>query len=476
MILQGFIGPSYGGSSPNVAVETLFNWYTQRVEAAEPQQVVYYPRPGLRVAYTLADFPLRALFSQDGRCFAVSGQSFYELFADGTSTLRSAILASSSTPATVNSNGTAGHQLYITSGGLGYIYDLNTNLLAQITAAGYPSSTAMGTYLDAYFLTTKGNSAQFNISDILDGTAWSSLDFAIRVQGSDNLVGIIQFNKLIWLIGSQTSEPWYDSGAASFPYQSVPQVLIPVGCCAPFSIVRTSGSVCWLHQSERGQGIFVEASDYNPKRISTYAVEAIWNTYSTITDAVSYSLTWLGHEFTLLHFPMGNATWAYDHGEQSWSNWSWWNTTMGTQDRFRGWVHCQAFGGHLVGDWQNGNVYALDSSLGTDNGAPIVWERTSPHLKSEKIMHFYGNFQLDTETGLGGSNPVARLNWTDDGGHTFSPEIDMTMGAIGEYPTRCRAAGSLGQSRDRAFRVRISNDVPPSGVMNAYVDIGRGTS
>ncbi len=476
MIIPGFVGPSYVGASSNVAVETLYNWYPQSVGVPESSQIVYYARPGLVVEYALTDSPVRGLFQQDERAFAVAGHTLFELFSDGSFVNRGGIIMKNDNPVTFNSSGMAGHQLYITSDGLGYIYDLNTNMLVKITAAGYPTDTVMGTYLDTYFLTTKGSSAQFNISDLLDGLSWSSLDFAIRVQASDNLVGIIQFNKIIWLIGSLTSEPWYDSGAASFPYQSVPQVLIPFGCCAPFSIIRTSGAVCWLHQSERGQGIFVAASDYNPKRFSTYPVEAIWKTYPTITDCVAYCMIWEGHEFLVANFPSGKATWVYDFTESAWSNWSWWNAEAGQQERFRGWVHCQAFGGHLVGDWQNGNVYRLDKTVALDNADPIVWERTAPHLNSGRMMNFYANFLLDLEDGLGGSTPNARLNWSDDGGKTFGTEIDMTMGALGEYPTRCRAAGNLGQSRDRAFRVRITNNVPPNGVLNASVDIVRGTS
>ncbi len=476
MELQGFIGPAYVGRSKNVAAETLFNWYPQHVEAAEPQQVVYYPRPGLSVYASLSDSPLRALFAQDGRVFAVGGHYLFELFSNAIPANRGMLTATDANPATINSSGTAGHQLYITSGGHGDIYDLDTDTLTPITAAGYPTNTPMGTYLDTYFLTIKGDSAQFNISDVLDGLAWSALDFSIRVQASDDLVGIMQFNKVIWLIGSQTSEPWYDSGAATFPFQSVPQVLIPMGCCAPFSIVRSSQAICWLHQSERGQGMFVAAADYSPKRISTYAVEAIWKTYPTLSDCVAYCLTWEGHEWCVLNFKSGNATWVYDFRENLWHQWSWWNVTTGAHDRFRGWVHCQVFDQHLVGDWETGVVYLMDPALATDADASIVWERASPHQKRELVTHFYGNFQLDTETGLGGSSPTASLAWSDDAGHNYGTPRDMQLGALGQYATRCRVAGTLGSARDRVFRVRISNDVPPSGVMAAYVDVIGGTS
>ncbi len=475
-VMQGFVGPSYRSKSSNVAAQTLYNWMPQSVQVLEPWHVVYYPRPGKSVYVVLPTNPLRALFQQDGRAFAVGGQHLYEFDDNGLLTDWGQLTALDKSPATINSSGVAGHQIYITSGGKGDIFDLSANTLTSITAAGYPTNTAMGTYLDTYFLTTQGNSAQFNISDILDGTAWSTLDFAIRIQASDNLVGIMQFNKIIWLIGSQTSEPWYDAGTASFPYASVPQVLIPLGSCAPFSLVRTTSAICWLHQSERGRGRFVAASDYNPKPISTYAVESIWATYPTIADAVAYAITWEGHELIVLNFPAGNASWVYDFGEQLWHQWSWWNETTGTQDRDRGWVHCVAFNQNLVGDWETGVIYKLDGALAADADNPIVYERASPHTNNLKKYNFFGNFELDTETGLGGSTPTAELSWSDDGGKTFISSFEMSLGGVGEYATRCRAAGSLGRSRDRVFRVRITNDVPPSGITNAYLDVTPGTS
>ncbi len=471
--------------SPNVAIETLRNWYPQSVEVpTEPARVVYIPRPGLRTICALPTSPIRVIFQQDGRMFAVGGQVLYELFPyldNAGATSRGMLSAVDANPVTVNSNGVAGHQLYITSAGKGHIYDLDTNTLTAITALGYPARAGIGTYLDTYFLTTKLDSAQFNISGILDGLSWSALDFDVRVQASDNIVGIIQFNKVIWLIGSQTSEPWYDSGAATFPFQSVPQVLIPVGCCAAYSIMRTSQALCWLHQSERGRGIFMAAPDYTPRRVSTFALESIWATYPTIADTVAFGLTWQGHEFAVVSFPSGNATWAYDMtesenvGQPIWSNWSWWNTVTGAHDRFRGWVHCQGFGANYVGDWETGVIYQLDATLSVDADAPIVWERTAPHLNNEQRFIFYGNAQLDMETGLGGSRPHALLDWSDDGGHTFSTPITMNTGALGQYLTRCRVAGTLGRSRDRAFRVRMSNDVPPR-LLQFYVDAQKGTA
>lgn len=484
MILNGFVGPTYVSTSPNVSIETLFNWYPQRVEVgSEKAQIVYYPTPGIEPFCVLDDFPVRGLFSQDGLTCAVAGQSFYTIdTVTGIPTKIGTLRAKDANPATMNSSGTAGHQIYITSGGFGDIYDTIAGTLTPITAAGYPDATPMGTYLDTYFLTIKGDSAQFNISGLLDGQSWSSLDFAVRVQASDNLVGIIQNNKVIWLIGSLTSEPWYDSGAATFPFQSVPQILIPMGSCAPFSITRISaggdGAVGWMHQSERGRGEFVVAQSYSPQRVSTYAVEATWSQDAQLSNTSAYCYTDQGHEFCVL--TVGNSTWVYDFTEQLWHRRGWWNAITGQQDRQRGWVHCNANGIHLLGDWETGVVYRQDNAITTDAGSTIVRQRRAPHLSNEQKFNFYSAFQLDMETGLGtssgqGSAPIALLQWSDDGGHTWSAGVQMNAGVRGDYLTRCMAHGNLGRSRDRVFQVTVSDPIPWR-LLQAYVQVTPGTN
>src|SRR6185295_5633421 len=111
-VLPGFIGPSYVSTSPNVAIETLENWYPQSVEVPyEPARVTYFPRPGLPLYATLSDAPVRACFEQDGRQFAVGGMTLFELFTNAAPVNRGSLSAKDKYPATICSNGTAGGQL-----------------------------------------------------------------------------------------------------------------------------------------------------------------------------------------------------------------------------------------------------------------------------------------------------------------------------------------------------------------------------
>jgi hypothetical protein len=98
----------------------------------------------------------------------------------------------------------------------------------------------------------------------------------------------------------------------------------------------------------------------------------------------------------------------------------------------------------IVGDYENGNLYALDLDVYADNDAVQKWVRSwraLPTGQNNLTRSAHHSLQLDCETGVGlnagqGSDPQVMLRWSDDGGHTWSNERWVTMGAIGTYGTR----------------------------------------
>ena len=57
-----------------------------------------------------------------------------------------------------------------------------------------------------------------------------------------------------------------------------------------------------------------------------------------------------------------------------------------------------------------------------------------------------------------GKNPMVNLSWSDDGGHSWSPEIPAPIGTVGAFTGRV-IWRRLGMSRDRCFRVTCSEPV-----------------
>src|SRR5690606_19501311 len=117
--------------NPITDQEDLTNWY---VEVSESQgsssRASFLPTPGVRTFATALATGCRALFTDDqtGRCFAVMGASLVEIGRGGTVTARGTV-AVDGNPATISTNGVAGGQLLITSGGNAYCYDLSTDTL-----------------------------------------------------------------------------------------------------------------------------------------------------------------------------------------------------------------------------------------------------------------------------------------------------------------------------------------------------------
>ena len=118
---------------------------------------------------------------------------------------------------------------------------------------------------------------------------------------------------------------------------------------------------------------------------------------------------------------------------------------------------------HLVGDRENGNIYELSLSYQDDNGDEQIRERIAPHVQDEKRLIPHAAFELDMEVGTGlvtgqGSDPQIMLQYSDDGGFTWSNELWTDIGKIGNYTQRV-IWRQLGIARDRVYKVRISDPV-----------------
>lgn len=83
------------------------------------------------------------------------------------------------------------------------------------------------------------------------------------------------------------------------------------------------------------------------------------------------------------------------------------------------------------------------------------------------------------EAGVGlasgqGSDPQAMLQWSDDGGFTWSNEMWAPIGQMGERKRRVRWR-RLGKSRDRVFKVTITDPVKVV-IVGASVDVKAGAA
>lgn len=476
----GFIGPTYTTQSVNAGSQRLVNLYCEVTESAgEPDRVVYYGSPGKSVLSSLPDAPCRTFFYQDNRAFALAGSGYYELFSNGGSVLRGTV-ASDGQPGSITSNGQlAGHQNFVVSGGNGYIHDLNTNTFTQVTVTGFPKNAVMGAFFDQYFLVLANG--EFQISSLSDGTAWDGTDVAQRTSHADKLVSFLVRPPHLFLFGTQGTEVWYDSGAASFPFAPVTGTQINQGVAAIWSPATCDSSVLWLAANQDGDRVVLRADQFQPVRVSTHALETALRACPDVSDFRGYSYQEGGHLFYILSSQANQMTWAYDisvPAEYAWSERASWNSTTGTYGADRAVCHMAAFGQHWVGDTA-GNVYQQALGLYDDAGHVLRAMRRSPHVKSMLNRVFVSQFQLDFEPGVGlstgqGSSPELMLRLSRDGGHTWGSEQWVSAGPQGVFAQRA-IWNRLGSGRNLVFEVAMTDPVKRAW-QNASIDLTTGTS
>jgi len=322
--------------------------------------------------------------------------------------------------------------------------------------------------VDNYFVYNRPNTQQWAASNILSPITYG-LSYASKFTGPDNLVSLVVDHGQVYLLGETTSEVWSDNGLYPFAFQRIPGSSTQHGIAAPFSVARVGNSFAYLSKNTRGQAEIVMMNGYFPARISTHAVEnTLVDQY--VADAVAYTYQLEGHEVYVISFPTLDLTWAYDFTTQLWHKWLWVDNNN-VYHRHRSNCGCYFQDQFLVGDWQNGQIYKLDSNNYTDNGGIIRRVRRAPHLVTDLQRQYFDEFQIQFQPGVGltgittpvnsevvGANPQAMLRWSNDGGSTWSNEHWASIGLIGKYQNRI-IWRRLGWSRDRIFEVVVTDPI-----------------
>jgi hypothetical protein len=296
----------------------------------------------------------------------------------------------------------------------------------------------------------------------LFGTEIDGLDFATAEGAPDPVVSVIVDHREVWLLGSTSTEVWFDDGNIDFPFARIQGAFLEIGCAATHSVAKADNTIFWLATDDRGFGTVQRAAGYTPQRVSNHAVEFAIASYATISDAVAYTYSQEGHTFYVLTFPTAAATWVLDISTGLWHERAYHNVD-GTSGRHRSNCQMNFAGETLVGDWENGNIYAMSLDVFTDNGNPIKRTRIAPHITNDDKLQFFHALQIDMQSGTGlttgqGNDPQAMLSWSDDGGASWSSEHWASFGKIGQRTARAKWR-RLGRSRDRAFKVSISDPV-----------------
>jgi hypothetical protein len=390
------LGSSYVVRSVNAADNRLVNLYPEVIPEGGKEPAYLQRCPGLALKATVGLGPIRGLWSLKNLMYVVSGQELYRVNAGYNATKLGDI--SGTGPVSIADNGT---QIFIAANPDGFIYNTDTDVFQQITDEDFPGAVTVG-YLDGYFVFNEPNSQRVWVTQLLDGLSIDPLDFASAEGSPDGLVSLIIDHREAWLFGTDSVEVWYNSGDPDFPLTRIQGAYNEIGCIAPYSVAKMDNSVFWLGADARGQGIVYRAQGYQAVRISTHAVEYAIQGYGNLADAVAYTYQQDGHTFYVLNFTDADTTWVFDAATGAWHERA--GFRNGDFKRHRGNCHARFNGDPIVGDYQNGRLYAFDLDVYADAGHTQKWLRSWRALPTgannlNRTAHH--SLQIDCETGVG---------------------------------------------------------------------------
>jgi hypothetical protein len=453
-----FVGPAYESRSPNVNAQRCVNWYLEAGGPGAKNPIALYGTPGLLEFSDVGGDGMRGMYHVPSKnLFTVSGDKFKEVNRVGVVTERGT-LNSTTGRVSMADNGT---QIMIVDGVDGYIYNLDTEVFVQITDPDFPGADTVD-FIDQYFAVNKPDTGRWYVSALLNGLDWTATDFVTAESSSDNLSAVINADDgTLVSLGRYTSEIWYNAAASGNPFARVAGGIMNWGIDATFSLVKGDETLFWLARNLTGDKIVVRKEGFNARRISTNAIEFAMSEMTTTSDAIAYMYTEQGHTFYVLTFPTGNQTWVYDLSTGVWHERSSYKITG--EIRHRSNAYFFFAGSHMVGDFESGKIYKMNTDFLDDAGDPIKRTRATQHLHNLEKRVSYLSLQVDMQVGVGeglgqGKDPRVMLRWSDDGGHTWSNEKWRDIGKIGEFKKRI-IWNRLGASRDRIFELSITDPV-----------------
>lgn len=424
---SNIINGAYADTALSWAAMRAVNWLPEAAEAdgtRTPRK--YATPPGLRLLVDLQTrAPVRGLEDVEGRLFAVSGDSLFEIANDLTVTNRGSIPGVGRVSMAHNQQGGASdaNELAIANGLSGYVYNTDTTVLTQITDSAFEGATTFD-YVDGYMSYTDPQGRWWGHSDLNQALQYSSIDRNDAESAPDKIVSHIVSHREVIVWGSRTGEFFRNTGAATGTFQRVDGTEMEVGICATFARARVDNTVCWV-----GNDLTVyRLNGHAPQRVSTRPIEQL---LSSVDPTTIFCYTWedRGHKVFYVTSP-NNFTVGLDFASGLWHA----RESYGL-DQWR--INALVRWGTrwIAGDYVNGLLYELDWDWYTENGRPMVSQCATGYTWAEqnKLLCPYVELIFDTggAGGVGyGEAETLALSGNVPGGY-ISDEVDTAYTATG---------------------------------------------
>lgn len=311
------------------------------------------------------------------------------------------------------------------------------------------------TQLDGYIIFTTGSSQIWATG--LNAVTVDALSFTTDQTSGGLLRGITWAGRLI-AFGRKTTGVYSDAGTSPFPLAKV--TTIPRGIAGPYCVAGFEDNFSRGPHFVGDDNKVYRLDGITPTPVSPPDLDGLIEAVSDKTTLEMSAYISRGHGMIELSCP--SWTWVLN------TSTGWWHEKtkyLGLRSRVAGTVY--AFNKWLSGDIDSGNIVEVTNSSHLDIDKPI-----ETHVWSKPIQKFPAQIRvpsiwIDIVVGVGdstGSDPIAtdpdiEIDWSDDGGETFSTPRVCKIGRQSLGKTRVRI-NQCGRSKSQGRIVRIKQSSP----------------
>ena len=354
----------------------------------------------------------------------------------------------------------------------GDVHGINTGVGFSTVLSGLRYNCAAGNvitgvglaYLDGQFYVqrpageTPDLGRQILVSDVLDGTNWSGLNFFSKEGAVDYIRSIVADGQVLYALGTENSEAFQNSPSTGLAQRVA---MSKFGSISPWGAEVTAGKLYMMGGDAEGGPVAYRFDSTVPTRISTHAEESYWLKKCFGMNCVTYSYMEEGHIFWCINFSRAGdggigETWCWDETDKVWHRRMGWDGANFTADPTKFHTYIVEWGNgdgkHITGG-VGSQMYESSSNFYDNNGADMAWRRAVPYRYNAGNFIYFGRMTLEMETGTvaSGAAPVVIRDYSDDRGKTFVNPQPMSTGVHDDTSIRMYWLRN-GNSRGRVWR------------------------
>lgn len=465
MVAVEFGHTSNPDKSGFASVQRLLNGYSEALGQAAKSPLPVYGVPGTMrfdTGMTGLNGPCRGMIYVYGKgLYAVAGTSAALFDDEGNATLISGSIPGSSM-VIMDANQRTNPQIGIIADGVYYVLDTGTNAITAANVSTLPAPNSV-TFLDGYLVFSIADGRIFHTA-LNDALTVNALSYATASSRPDGLRRIVTHRGALIALGESSLEIWEDAGTTPFAFARI-RADIDIGCIAEHTVASVADALMWVDQN----GVVRQMLASEPTRISTHALERAisdltWNERRSLRAVASH---FNGHDFYAVTSPYW--TWEFDLATGLWHE----RQSGGLANWFA--QGFEFFNGKVVfGSSQDASLHVLTDSSETESGNPYLFLAQSAPLHAFPKGLIVDQLDVDIIPGVGitgstaeAANPQLMLDWSDDGGNTWTGGRTASLGKVGERSATASfyQLGATGRA-GRTFRLSSSSPVL-RGIFNA---------